>query len=179
MPPPPSHYDGATFSQEHVHRPVPVQQQETVKPKDGNCKLFGIPLISPTTPEPSVSSRNIIGEAAARGHHVLDEPCLQETEQKLEQTRGSKPSDNPVVSNEQVCKQFPFGQQNLKDAKSKGSGFSTRSCTKVCDLPESFILSGSNIWLLQILIPYNYRFTSKGLHLVGLWTLQSSATMMN
>ncbi|GFZ03942.1 auxin response factor 2 [Actinidia rufa] len=102
MPPP-----GASYIQLPPHpggmmpRPLLVQQQEAVKPKDGNCKLFGIPLVSnPVTLEPVLSIEN---RTSSVGHANIDFPSQQS---------GEKPSQ-------------------IRDHQGKVQGGSTRSCTKV------------------------------------------------
>ncbi|KAI7988505.1 Auxin response factor 2B [Camellia lanceoleosa] len=85
-----------------IHRHVLVQQPEALKPKDGNCRLFGIPLIN---------------------NHVTMEPAhlhktTIETDQRSEQIKGvnEKPS--------QMC------QPLVRDCLGKVQGGSTWSCTK-------------------------------------------------
>ncbi|KAJ7945633.1 Auxin response factor [Quillaja saponaria] len=101
MPPPPTMQFGSPPSREIMQKPVSVKTCESGKPKDGNCKLFGVPLINnPVTPDPAVSQRNVTNEPASLRHH------------KLHQIE---------------CDQ----NKHLKDVQSKPVGGSTRSCTKV------------------------------------------------
>ncbi|KAF5732249.1 auxin response factor 2 [Tripterygium wilfordii] len=92
-----------------------------VKSKDGNCKLFGIPLISnPVTPDSVVSQRKIVNE------HVNHQLCASESDQKSEQSKSSKVADD----NEQE-KPFQTSHAHTRDIQSKSQCGSTRSCTKV------------------------------------------------
>ncbi|CAL5337751.1 unnamed protein product [Camellia sinensis] len=95
-------------------RPVLVQQPEAVKPKDGNCRLFGIPLIS---------------------YHVNTEPAHShkttiETDQRSVQIKGVNVADQPLPSVEQE-KPSQMCQPLVRDCLRKVQGGSTRNCTKV------------------------------------------------
>ncbi|THG20901.1 hypothetical protein TEA_023475 [Camellia sinensis var. sinensis] len=95
-------------------RPVLVQQPEAVKPKDGNCRLFGIPLIS---------------------YHVNTEPAHShkttiETDQRSVQIKGVNMADQPLPSVEQE-KPSQMCQPLVRDCLRKVQGGSTRNCTKV------------------------------------------------
>ncbi|XP_057459290.1 auxin response factor 2B-like isoform X2 [Actinidia eriantha] len=108
-------------------RPVLVQQQESVKPKDGNCKLFGIPLVSNPVPlEPALSIEN---RTSSVGHANIDFPSQQsgvsESVQSSDQKKFVKAPDHPLPS----CEQEKPSQ--IRDHQGKVQGGSTRSCTKV------------------------------------------------
>ncbi|KAL7243671.1 hypothetical protein ACSBR1_015977 [Camellia fascicularis] len=97
-----------------IPRPILVQQPETVKPKDGNCRLFGIPLIS---------------------NHIATEPAhlhktTIETDQRSEQIKGVNVAYQPLPSVEQE-KPSQICQPLVRDCLGKVQGGSTRSCTKV------------------------------------------------
>ncbi|KAF5934194.1 hypothetical protein HYC85_030365 [Camellia sinensis] len=95
-------------------RPVLVQQPEVVKPKDGNCRLFGIPLISyHVTTEPAHSHKTTI-----------------ETDQRSVQIKGVNVADQPLPSVEQE-KPSQMCQPLVRDCLRKVQGGSTRNCTKV------------------------------------------------
>ncbi|KAI8000289.1 Auxin response factor 18 [Camellia lanceoleosa] len=71
-----------TQSRGLIPRPVLVQQPEAVKPKDRNCRLFGIPLIS-----------NHITMKPAHLHKTTIE-----TNQRSEQIKGVNVADQPLPS---------------------------------------------------------------------------------
>ncbi|CAL5436136.1 unnamed protein product [Camellia sinensis] len=103
-----------TQSRGLIPRPILVQQPEAVKPKDGNCRLFGIPLISNhVTTEPAHSHKTTI-----------------ETDQRSEQRKGVNVVDQPLPSVEQE-KPFQMCQPLVRDCLGKVHGGSTWSCTKV------------------------------------------------
>ncbi|GMP34275.1 hypothetical protein CsSME_00007213 [Camellia sinensis var. sinensis] len=103
-----------TQSRGLMPRPVLVQQPEAVKPKDGNCRLFGIPLISNhVTTEPAHSHKTTI-----------------ETDQRSEQIKGVNVADQPLPSVEQE-KPSQTCQPLVRDCLGKFQGGSTRSFTKV------------------------------------------------
>ncbi|KAK2974195.1 hypothetical protein RJ640_021486 [Escallonia rubra] len=131
MPPPlPSYIQMHDHSREPMPKPFLVQQHEAVKPKDGNCKLFGIPLISNPVPvEPTVSHRNTPIEPAGDVHLGMHshQSSAFESDQKSEQSKGSKVADNPVEQ-ERPCQN---SQSLVRDGQGKVNGGSARSCTKV------------------------------------------------
>lgn len=133
MPPPMTSYlQMPPNSREMVHKPVLVPQHDVVKPKEGNCKLFGIPLISNSMPlEPETSHKNRTIEAVGQvppGMHTHQSSAF-ESDQRSEQPKSSK-VDNVVASTEQE-KQCQTFNQVTRDREGKGYGGSTRSCTKV------------------------------------------------
>ncbi|KAL7166613.1 hypothetical protein ACSBR2_037307 [Camellia fascicularis] len=102
-----------TQSRGLIPRPVLVQQPEAVKPKDGNCRLFGIPLISnDVTTEPAHSHKTTI-----------------ETDQRSEQIKGVNVADQPLPSVKQE-KPSQMCQPLVRDCLGKVQGGSTWSCTK-------------------------------------------------
>lgn len=99
-----------------------VQQHEVMKPKDGNCKIFGVPL----------AGNSVTLEAAGQLHHGIQSqqfPAI-ESDQRSEQSKGTKMADNPLASKVPE-KQFQASQPHVRDGQGKGQGVSTRSCTKV------------------------------------------------
>ncbi|KAL7212979.1 hypothetical protein ACSBR2_015641 [Camellia fascicularis] len=109
-----THLHIPTQSRGLIPRPVLVQQPEAVKPKDGNCRLFGIPLIS-----------NHITTKPAHLHKTTIE-----TDQRSEQIKGVNVADQPLPSVEQE-KPSQICQPLVRDCLGKVQGGSTRSCTKV------------------------------------------------
>ena len=130
MPPPPqSHFENFAHSRGLMPKPILVQKQETVKPKDGNCKLFGIPLIgNHVTSEPEMSYRTMTNEPA--GHLHLGSNAF-DSDPKSEQSKGAKSTDNALAVNEQE-KQCRTSLPLSRDVQGKVQSVSTRSCTKVC-----------------------------------------------
>ncbi|XP_059442328.1 auxin response factor 2A [Corylus avellana] len=132
MPPPaPCHFENPAHSRELMPKPMLVQQYESVKPKDGNYKLFGIPLISnPVTPEPVAPRRSMMNEPAGQLLNNTQQVHTNDSEQKSEQSRGSKSADNPLPLNEKQ-KSVQMCEQHSREVQGKALGGSTRSCTKV------------------------------------------------
>ncbi|KAL3529091.1 hypothetical protein ACH5RR_008413 [Cinchona calisaya] len=134
MPPPMTSYlQMPPNSREMVHKPVLVQQHEALKHKEGNCKLFGIPLINNSKPLESASShKNRMLNSATQvslGMHIHQLSAF-EPDQRYEQSKGSKVVDNAVASSEQE-KQSQTLNQVARDREGKVFGGSVRSCTKV------------------------------------------------
>lgn len=129
MPPPAqSHFDNFAHSRELMPKPILVQKQEAVKPKDGNCKLFGIPLIgNPVISEPAMSYRSMTNEPAGHLHLA---PSAFDSDQKSEQSKGAKSTDNPLAVSEQE-KPCQTSLPLSRDVQGKVQSVSTRSCTKV------------------------------------------------
>ncbi|XP_043723773.1 auxin response factor 2A-like [Telopea speciosissima] len=127
------------FPQSHLENPHTKElrsqsallQHEAVKPKrDGNCKLFGIPLVrNPVASEPVLLHSSTAYETESHIHHVMHQPQALESDQHSEQSKGSKSVDTALVGNEKE-KPFEACQQLSREAQSKQHG-STRSCTKV------------------------------------------------
>ncbi|KAJ6889026.1 auxin response factor 2A-like isoform X2 [Populus alba x Populus x berolinensis] len=126
MPPPPSHFDNHAHTRELIPKPKLVQEHDTGKSLDGNCKLFGIPLkiSKPATPEqagPTNMVNELMGHTQPASHHLASE-----SDQKSEHSRGSKLADE----NENE-KPFQVGHMRTRDSHGKAQNSSTRSCTKV------------------------------------------------
>ncbi|XP_074375564.1 auxin response factor 2B-like isoform X2 [Apium graveolens] len=126
MPPPlPSYSHVPAHSREQIPKNMSAQQQG-VKPGDGHCKLFGIPLISnPVTREPEVLHGNTMIEATQLGVHLHQSPTFESDQRSEKSNVGDKPIEN--------CEQEkPIQSQPLpKDGQGKVQGSLTRSCTKV------------------------------------------------
>ncbi|XAR50383.1 hypothetical protein NMG60_11004688 [Bertholletia excelsa] len=132
MPPPlASYFQISSHPAEMMPRPALVQQHEPAEPKDGNCKLFGIPLRSNAIADPAPASNNV---APPAGHTNLA-PQLQqfqpyESDRRSEQTKSMKGGDHPFSGSEQE-KPSQSCQSFTRDRQGKAQGGSTRSCTKV------------------------------------------------
>lgn len=137
MPPPSSpHLDNPAHSRELTSKSVLGQKYEAVKPKDGDCKLFGYSLISP---EPAVSRRSIVDKASGQTDLIPNQSHTFEFDQKSEQARGSKLADNPVSGKDQE-RSLQTNQQNSRELQGKTQNGSTRSCTKVLFLTSFYFL---------------------------------------
>ncbi|KAI3463537.1 hypothetical protein Pfo_020200 [Paulownia fortunei] len=120
-------------SRELMPKSVLAQQHDAMKPKEGNCKLFGIPLISNSAPsEPAFSQRNVMIEPSGCMQNVVHshQSPANESDQRSDLSKGSKLVDYPVATSEQD-NQFQTFPPVAKDRESKGHSGSTRSCTKV------------------------------------------------
>ncbi|KAG8388155.1 hypothetical protein BUALT_Bualt02G0096500 [Buddleja alternifolia] len=135
MPPPVSPYLQLPNAQsrESMSKSVFMQQHDAIKPKEANCKLFGFSLVSSSAPsDPPLSHRNSMTEPSGhmqRGIHSHQSPAI-ESDQRSDQSKGSKVVDNPVVTSEQEKHSQTFNAP-VRDRESKGHSGSTRSCTKV------------------------------------------------
>lgn len=128
MPPPSqSQFEHFVHSRDIMEKPILDQKQDTMKPKDGNCKLFGIPLIgNPVTSEPAVSHRSMTEEPGAHLHLAS---IAFDSDQKSEQSKGPKSTNNhlAVGEPEKPCQTSLLS----RDVQGKVQSVSTRSCTKV------------------------------------------------
>ncbi|KAG6384481.1 hypothetical protein SASPL_155700 [Salvia splendens] len=134
MPPPVSTYLQMRTSQprELMPKPVFAEKQDTMKQKEGNCKLFGIPLISKSAPsEPEISNRNVLNSPGftPNSGHSHQFPAF-ELDQKSDQSKGLKAGDHGVAAGEQE-NQFPSFPPSGTERETKGHSGSSRSCTKV------------------------------------------------
>ncbi|KAL6981447.1 hypothetical protein U1Q18_023077 [Sarracenia purpurea var. burkii] len=131
MPPPLTSYlQTPAHSREPMPRPVLVQH-EALKPKDGNCKIFGIPLNSNPVPlETPVSNKSATSPA---GHTDLvphsQHSWACESDQSSEQMKCVKVADHPLTS--EHGKPPQTWQPHTRDCPGKVHFGSTRSCTKV------------------------------------------------
>ncbi|KAH6799796.1 auxin response factor 2 [Perilla frutescens var. hirtella] len=131
MPPPVLPYlqSPPTDSRELMPKSVFVQPQDNNMPKEGNCKLFGIPLISNSTSLDAVlSHRSALVESQARMQHGIH--FHQFSAAESDHSKGSKVVDNPVATCEQE-KQVQSYHPIARDRESKIHSSSIRSCTKV------------------------------------------------
>ncbi|XP_021719139.1 auxin response factor 2B-like isoform X1 [Chenopodium quinoa] len=131
MPPPgQSYFDNHAPTRETAMQPS-RNDHEPIKQKDGNYKLFGIPLISSsTTQDFSASSKRHLDEPSTPLTPTLHPLYNCESDRSSEQSKGSKQMDNLPACSEQE-KRMPSSQSLSRDAQVKGQGHSSRSCTKV------------------------------------------------
>lgn len=124
--PPQGHSENLAQSRDIVRKSLLVQQEEAVKPGDGNCKLFGKFLV---TPEPAVSHDKMMDDSVHTHHPVSPPDHGFESDQKSEPSRGSKSKEKVLASceTEKLVQTF----QHSQDVHGKAHSGSSRSCTKV------------------------------------------------
>ncbi|QCD84958.1 auxin response factor 2B [Vigna unguiculata] len=129
MPPPLSTQYESPRSRELLPKPISGKPSEVSKPKDSDCKLFGISLLSsPIALDPSVSQRNVAIEPL--GHmHTTHQHRTYDNDPKSENSRGLKPADGVLIDDHE--KPTQTSQPHLKDVQPKSNSGSARSCTKV------------------------------------------------
>ncbi|XP_016476812.2 auxin response factor 2A [Nicotiana tabacum] len=122
----------SSHSRDLMHKPTVVQKPEAVKPKEGNCKLFGIPLTSNVCTDPVMTRKSSLMDSASNmniGINSHQSPAT-DSDQRSEQSKGSKVLDDGITANDQD-KQFHTSHLAARDRDAKGHSSSTRSCTKV------------------------------------------------
>ncbi|XP_059287183.1 auxin response factor 2B [Lycium ferocissimum] len=123
----------SAHSGEMMPKPMASLQPEAVKPKEGNCKLFGIPLVSKSASiDPVMLRENSPIDSASNMHcgvHPYQFP-VTESDQRSEQSKGSKLLDYGITISDQE-EQFQTSHPGARDREGKGLVNSTRSCTKV------------------------------------------------
>lgn len=132
MPPPltPTQHE-SVGSRDLMQTPTSVRSYETVKAKEGDCKLFGVSLISgPSTPEPSTSKINVACKPAGHKYLTSQRPYTNEGDSKSELSSGSKLPDEAVATDDHEKPSQPF-QPHEKGVQAKPHSDSARSCTKV------------------------------------------------
>lgn len=108
-----------------------AQQHDAIKPKEGNCKLFGIPLISKSAPELEISLTNVPNPSGFTQDLVHSHQFSAiECDQRSGQPKGLKVGDHGVATGEQE-NQFQSFPPSATERESKCHSGSTRSCTKV------------------------------------------------
>ncbi|KAL1562875.1 auxin response factor 2B-like [Salvia divinorum] len=134
MPPPVSTYLQMRPSQprELMPKSLFAEQHTAMKPKEGNCKLFGIPLISKSSSlEPEMSNRNVLNPSdftQNSGHSP--QFSAFEFDQRSNQSKRLKAGDHGVSASDQE-NQFQSFHPSATERETKGHSGSTRSCTKV------------------------------------------------
>ncbi|XVF11428.1 hypothetical protein REPUB_Repub08aG0026600 [Reevesia pubescens] len=142
MPPPTSsHYENQVHSKDLMPKTSLVQEHENGKSREGNCKLFGIPLISNSVAsEPPVSRNNALNKPVGHMQAASNQVCAFESDQKSEKSKVSQLAENLSAFNGQD-QVFQPSQPHTREIQSKPSSGSTRSCTKVLSLSLSLSLS--------------------------------------
>ncbi|XP_022730418.1 auxin response factor 2A-like isoform X2 [Durio zibethinus] len=132
MPPPTSsHYENLVHSRDLMPKTSLVQEHENGKSREGNCKLFGIPLISNSVAsEPAVSNINALNKRVGRPQAPSHQVHTFESDRRSEKSKVSHLAEDLSACNEQD-KIFRLGQPQTREVPSKPSNASTRSCTKV------------------------------------------------
>ncbi|XP_075523488.1 LOW QUALITY PROTEIN: auxin response factor 2A-like [Primulina tabacum] len=106
------------------------QMPDSLKSKEGNCKLFGIPLISNSVP----SKPPLLDIGVEPSGHTLQginsyHSSTTESDQRCDESNGSKPNFSAAVCESE--KEFQNFHPVARDRECKVSSVSTRSCTKV------------------------------------------------
>ncbi|KAE8665921.1 Auxin response factor 23 [Hibiscus syriacus] len=130
MPPPTlSHYENSVHARDLMPKTSLVQEHKNGKSREGNCKLFGIPLISNSSASDiAVSHVNAFNNPVGHGQATLHEVHAFESDQKSKKSKVSQLSEDNSAFNEQE-RIFHLGQPHTRENIS--SPASTRSCTKV------------------------------------------------
>ncbi|CAH8382835.1 unnamed protein product [Eruca vesicaria subsp. sativa] len=123
-----NYFEGALHAQtqaqarEHVTKQPVMVQEETAKTGDGNCRLFGIPLVNNVNETVStMSQKNNLNETS--GFTQMASPKVQDLS---DHSKGSKSTnDHREQSKPSLANHHP----HPKDGPSKTN--SSRSCTKV------------------------------------------------
>ncbi|KAF2612085.1 hypothetical protein F2Q70_00011071 [Brassica cretica] len=118
-----NYFEEAVHAQarEHVTKRPAVVQEEAAKPRDGNCRLFGIPLVNNVNgTDTTLSQRNNLNDPA--GPTQMASPKVQDLS---DQSKGSKSTND----HREQGRPFPVSKPHPKDVQTKTN--SCRSCTKV------------------------------------------------
>lgn len=134
------------------------QQHDAPKSKEGNCKLFGIPLISKSAPvEPEIKLTNVPNLSGFTQDllHPHQSAAIK-FDQRPDQPKGSKVGDRGVAASEQENQSQSF-PPSATEREGKCHSGSTRSCTKVFTWKLIFficthILIYSSLSLLLLLL---------------------------
>lgn len=129
MPPPVSPYlqMQTADSRELMSKSEFVQPQDKNNLKEGNCKLFGVPLVGNSTSlDAALSHKSAMDEPSAmHGIHFHQFPAAES-----DLPKSSKLEDNQAATCEQE-KQIEAFHPTSRHRESKAHSCSTRSCTKV------------------------------------------------
>ncbi|KAL9662015.1 hypothetical protein QQ045_026843 [Rhodiola kirilowii] len=130
MPPPVSHLTNNGWSRDSNPMTLSVQQQLTIKPSDGSCKLFGIPLFGHNvSSEPAKSGTNSVDTAGEGINHLTPEPCLGDSGLWPGQSEDSNARDfQAVADQDRILKNC---QPLSREVQGKTRCLPARSCTKV------------------------------------------------
>ncbi|XP_073048447.1 auxin response factor 2A-like [Primulina eburnea] len=132
MPPPTSPYVQILPEQPQnlTAQSICKQMPESLKSNEGNCKLFGIQLISNYVPsKPALLDTGM--EPSGRTQQGINSYYSSTTEpdQRCDKSKGSKPNFSAAVCESE--KQFQSFHPAAREREGKVSTVSTRSCTKV------------------------------------------------
>ncbi|KAG5393806.1 hypothetical protein IGI04_023769 [Brassica rapa subsp. trilocularis] len=118
-----NYFEEAVHAQarEHVTKRPAVVQEEAAKPRDGNCRLFGIPLANNVNgTDTTLPQRNNLNDCT--GPTQIASPKVQDLS---DQSKGSKSTND----HREQGRPFPVNKPHPKDVQTKTN--SCRSCTKV------------------------------------------------
>lgn len=115
------HAQAQAQAREHVTKQPVMVQEETAKSRDGNCRLFGIPLVNNMNgTDSTMSQRNNLNDAL--GLAQIGSPKVQDLS---DQSKGSKSTND----HREPGRPFQTNHPHPKDGHTKTN--SSRSCTKV------------------------------------------------
>ncbi|MBA0685539.1 hypothetical protein Goari_013195, partial [Gossypium aridum] len=145
MPPPTtSCYDNSIHSRDLMPKTSLAQEHKNGKSREGNCKLFGIPLISTSSAsEPAVSHISAFAKPVGHMQAALHQVHALESDKRSENSNASQMAEDVSAFNEQE-KIVKLGQPHAREFQSKLSTASTRSCTKGTALGRSVDLTKFN-----------------------------------
>ncbi|KAK8710808.1 hypothetical protein V6N13_146117 [Hibiscus sabdariffa] len=131
MPPPTaSHYENSVQVRDLMPKTSFVQEPKNGKSGEGNCKLFGIPLISNSSAsDPVVSHVYAFNKPVGNVQAALHQVHAFESDQKSKKPKTSQLSAEDRFNEQERILQL--GQPHTREVQSKPSTASTRSCTKV------------------------------------------------
>ncbi|XP_056170339.1 auxin response factor 2 isoform X1 [Syzygium oleosum] len=128
MRPPTSPHFNFPHASESISKSPLAQQHQAIKAKEGNCKLFGIPLVSnPVLPKSAVMTNVLMDDRHSPSCQAHGFPLDQPTEP----LNGANGGDDLVANELEKEKLFQNSQPHNRDVQHRVQGSSTRSCTKV------------------------------------------------
>ncbi|XP_039011777.1 auxin response factor 2-like [Hibiscus syriacus] len=132
MPPPTSsYYENSVHARELMPKTSFVREPNNGKSREGNCKLFGIPLISNSSAsDPAVSHVNAFNKPVGNVKAALRQVHSFESDQKSKWPRTSQLAAEDRSAFNEPERIFQLGQPHSREVQIKPST-STRSCTKV------------------------------------------------
>ncbi|CAN0915910.1 Auxin response factor 2 [Linum grandiflorum] len=121
--PPPSQFDHHPQTRDMMSKSILAPERDTGKSTDGNCKLFGIPLISNSKVSDVAASHKSSMNDSVDHTNASSQHHPREYDQ-LEQSKSSKMIDDSEHDNR-------LEHSHVRDNHGKSQCGSTRSCTKV------------------------------------------------
>ncbi|XP_048137679.1 auxin response factor 2A [Rhodamnia argentea] len=132
MRPPTSPHFNFPHASESISKSALEQQHEASKAKEGNCKLFGIPLASnPVMPKFALSVGSMTNVLIDHMHSPSCQAHGFPLDQPTETLNGANNGDDLVANELEKEKLFQNSQPYSREIQHRVQGSSTRSCTKV------------------------------------------------